>query len=87
MGDPRGNTTVWGEQHLSVREARGKDRRKGGGYRGVSRRNDKPMGGGKQSCDYDRHNNPVSCDLTISDDSVKPAVERNYTIKNNIEYY
>ncbi|MGU0057553.1 YnfC family lipoprotein [Enterobacter hormaechei] len=49
--------------------------------------NDKPMGNVKQSCDYDRHNNPVNCELVITDDSVKPAVERKYTIKNSIEYY
>lgn len=49
--------------------------------------NDKPLGNVEQSCDYDRHNNPVSCDLIITDDSVKPAVVRKYTIKNTIEYY
>lgn len=50
-------------------------------YSAVSLLNDKPLGNVKQSCDYDRHNNPVSCDLTITDDSVKPAVERKYSIK------
>jgi hypothetical protein len=64
-----------------------KDVRKRMDYSAVSMLNDKPLGNVKQSCDYDRHNNPVSCDLTITDDSVKPAVEHKYTIKNTIEYY
>ena len=86
-GYPLGKTTVSGDQHLSVQSTPSKDIRKRMDYSAVSMLNDKPLGSVKQSCDYDRHNNPVSCDLTITDDSVKPAVERKYTIKNTIEYY
>jgi hypothetical protein len=86
-GYPLGKTTVSGDQHLSVQSTPSKDVRKRMDYSAVSMLNDKPLGNVKQSCDYDRHNNPVSCDLTITDDSVKPAVEHKYTIKNTIEYY
>ena len=40
-----------------------------------------------QACDYDRHDNPVSCELQVEDDSVTPALSQRYTIKNNIDYY
>lgn len=86
-GYPLGKTTVSGDQHLSVQSTPSKDLRKRMDYSAVSMLNDKPLGNVTQSCDYDRHNNPVSCDLTITDDSVKPAVEHKYTIKNTIEYY
>lgn len=86
-GYPLGKTTVAGDQHLSVQSTPSKDVRKRMDYSAVSMLNDKPLGNVTQSCDYDRHNNPVSCELTITDDSVKPAVERKYTIKNTIEYY
>lgn len=86
-GYPLGKTTVSGDQRLSVKSMPSKDLRKRMDYTAVSLLNDKPMGNVKQSCDYDRHNNPVSCELVIVDDSVKPAIERKYTIKNSIEYY
>lgn len=86
-GYPLGKTTVSGEQHLSVQAVPSKDLRKRMDYTAISMLNEKPLGNVKQSCDYDRHDNPVSCDLLIVDDSVKPAVERKYTIKNSIEYY
>lgn len=86
-GYPLGKTTVSGDQRLSVKSVPSKDLRKRMDYTAVSLLNDKPMGNVKQSCDYDRHNNPVNCELVITDDSVKPAVERKYTIKNSIEYY
>ncbi|HAZ77886.1 MAG TPA: YnfC family lipoprotein, partial [Enterobacteriaceae bacterium] len=56
-------------------------------YTGVSTLNDKPIGSVKQACEYDRHDNPVSCSLTIVDESVTPAVEHKYAIKNTIAYY
>ena len=86
-GYPLGKTTVSGDKRLSVKSVPSKDLRKRMDYTAVSLLNDKPMGNVKQSCDYDRHNNPVSCELVITDDSVKPAVEHKYTIKNSIEYY
>ena len=86
-GYPLGKTTVSGERHLSVQATPSKDVRKKLDYTAISLLNDKPLGHVKQSCDYDRHNNPVTCQLLITDDSVKPAVERKYTIKNSIDYY
>jgi hypothetical protein len=74
-------------QHLSVQATPSKDVRKKLDYTAISLLNDKQLGHVKQSCDYDRHNNPVTCQLLITDDSVKPAVERKYTIKNSIDYY
>lgn len=86
-GYPLGKTTVSGDQHLSVSATPSKDKRKKLDYSAISLLNDKPLGTVKQSCDYDRHDNPVTCELQIMDDSVKPAVEHKYTIKNSIEYY
>lgn len=86
-GYPLGKTTISGDQQLSVQSTPSKDQRKKLDYTAVSMLNDKPLGHVRQSCDYDRHNNPVACDLLITDDSVKPAVERKYTIKNSIDYY
>ncbi|HEY4437588.1 MAG TPA: YnfC family lipoprotein [Lelliottia sp.] len=86
-GYPLGKTTVSGDQHLSVSATPSKDKRKKLDYSAISLLNDKPLGTVKQSCDYDRHDNPVSCELQMTDDSVKPAVEHKYTIKNSIEYY
>jgi hypothetical protein len=86
-GYPLGKTSVAGVKQLSVQSTPSKDLRKRMDYSAISTLNDKPLGNVKQSCDYDRHNNPVSCDLVITDDSVKPAIEHKYTIKNSIEYY
>lgn len=86
-GYPLGKTTVSGDQHLSVSATPSKDKRKKLDYTAVSLLNDKPLGNVKQSCDYDSHDNPVSCHLVIVDESVKPAVSHQYTIKNNIDYY
>lgn len=86
-GYPLGKTTVSGDQHLSVSATPSKDKRKKLDYSAISLLNDKPLGTVTQSCDYDRHDNPVSCELHMKDESVKPAVEHKYTIKNSIEYY
>lgn len=86
-GYPLGKTTVSGGQHLSVSSTPSKDKRKKLDYSAVSLLNDKPIGTVKQSCDYDRHDNPVACDLLIKDESVKPTVEHKFTIKNSIDYY
>lgn len=86
-GYPLGKTTVSGEQKLSVSATPSADLRKRLDYRAVSTLNDKTLGSVRQSCDYDRHDNPVECELKIVDESVKPVQERKYTIKNTIEYY
>ncbi len=86
-GYPLGKTSVSGEQRLSVASKPSADLRKRLDYTAVSMLNDKTLGNVKQSCDYDRHDNPVTCELLIVDQSVKPAQEHKYTIKNTIDYY
>jgi len=86
-GYPLGKTTVSGKETLKVIAAPPKDALKKLDYTAVSLLNDKTIGNVAQTCDYDRHNNPLSCDLEIVDDSAKPPVTRHYTIKNTIEYY
>ena len=86
-GYPLGKTSVSGEQRLSVAAKPSGDLHKRLDYTAVSMLNDKALGNVKQTCDYDRHDNPVSCELLIVDESVKPAQERKYTIKNTIGYY
>lgn len=86
-GYPLGKTSVSGEQRLSVAAKPSQDLRKRLDYTAVSMLNDKTLGNVKQTCDYDRHDNPVSCELLIVDESVKPVQERKYTIKNTIDYY
>ncbi|WP_437891010.1 YnfC family lipoprotein [Phytobacter sp. V91] len=86
-GYPLGKSTTSKEAHLSVVSTPSRDGHKKLDYTAVSVLNDKPLGRVKQTCDYDRHDNPVSCQLLIVDESVTPSVERNYSIKNTIEYY
>ncbi|MCU6671470.1 YnfC family lipoprotein [Enterobacteriaceae bacterium H4N4] len=86
-GYPLGKTSVSGDQHLSIAATPSADKRKRMDYTAVSLLNEKPLGRVKQTCDYDSHNNPVKCELRIVDQSVKPVVERKYTIENSIEYY
>lgn len=86
-GYPLGKTTISKDQTLSVSAKPSTDPRKKLDYTAVSLLNDHPLGNVKQTCDYDRHANPTDCTLVIVDESVKPAVEHNYTIKNTIDYY
>lgn len=86
-GYPLGKTSVSGEQRLSVAAKPSGDLHKRLDYTAISMLNDQALGNVKQTCDYDRHDNPVSCELLIVDESVKPAQERKYTIKNTIGYY
>ncbi|MEG1209637.1 MAG: YnfC family lipoprotein [Leclercia sp.] len=86
-GYPLGKTTVSGEQNLSISATPSTDKRKKLDYTAISVLNEKPLGKVKQTCEYDSHDNPLSCELLIVDESVKPVVERKYTIKNSIEYY
>ena len=79
------------DEHGFVVTARGKestsDPRKKMDYTAVSTFNDRTLGNVSQTCDYDRHDNPVSCELQVVDDSVQPSLTRHYTIKSTIEYY
>lgn len=86
-GYPLGKTTVGKDAQLSVQATPSADKRKKLDYTAVSLLNNKPLGNVTQRCEYDKYANPVSCELQIVDDSVKPAVQHNYTIKNTIEYY
>lgn len=86
-GYPLGKSTTSKEEHLTVASTPSKDKRKKLDYTAVSTLNDKPLGNVKQSCDYDSHDNPVSCSLVMIDNSVTPSVERKFSIKNTIDYY
>lgn len=85
-GYPLGKVTVAGQTKMTVLTTVA-DNRKKLDYTAVSTLNDKTLGRVKQSCDYDRHFNPVSCKLEITDESASPPVHHNYTIKNTIDYY
>ena len=85
-GYPLGKTTVADKLRLTVASTVA-DNRKKLDYTAVSTLNDKTMGRVKQTCDYDNHFNPVSCELEITDESATPPVHHKYTIENTIEYY
>jgi hypothetical protein len=86
-GYPLGKTSTSGDETLKIVATPPKDARKKLDYTAVSILNDKTIGNVAQTCDYDRHDNPLSCELQIVDDSATPPVTRRYTIKNTIEYY
>ncbi|SWI96611.1 lipoprotein ynfC [Klebsiella pneumoniae] len=56
-------------------------------YTAISTFNERTLGTVRQTCDYDRHDNPLSCELQVIDESVQPPLTRHYTIKNRIDYY
>ncbi|MEB4675569.1 YnfC family lipoprotein [Enterobacteriaceae bacterium G50] len=86
-GYPLGKTSLTKGNTLAVMSTPSDDPRKKLDYTSVSLLNKQPVGNVKQRCDYDRHDNPVSCDLEVIDMSVNPAVTLRYTIKNVIDYY
>lgn len=86
-GYPLGKTSTVKDATLSIISTPSQDVRKKLDYTSVSLLNKQPIGNVTQSCDYDSYDNPVSCDLVIVDESVKPATTQCYTIKNTIEYY
>lgn len=86
-GYPLGKTATAKDETLSVVSTPSQDGRKKLDYTAVSLLNKQPIGNVTQNCEYDRHDNPVSCSLKIVDESVKPPVIQHYTIKNTIEYY
>ncbi|WP_455648413.1 YnfC family lipoprotein [Kluyvera sp.] len=86
-GYPLGKTSTVKDTTLSIISTPSQDARKKLDYTSVSLLNKQPIGNVTQSCDYDSYDNPVSCDLIIVDESVKPATTQRYTIKNTIEYY
>lgn len=86
-GYPLGKSTTSKDDHLTVSSTPSTDKLKKLDYTAVSTLNDKPLGNVKQTCEYDGHDNPVTCKLVIVDTSVTPTVERKYSIKNSIEYY
>ena len=86
-GYPLGKTSTSGANTLAIVSSPSKDARKKLDYASTSALNGKVIGKVVQACDYDRHNNPVSCELEVEDDSVSPAVQQRYTIENKIDYY
>ncbi|HAT1572876.1 MAG: YnfC family lipoprotein [Kluyvera cryocrescens] len=86
-GYPLGKTSTVKDNTLSVVSTPSQDVRKKLDYTAVSLLNKLPVTNVTQRCEYDRHDNPVSCELKIVDASAKPPVTQHYTIKNTIEYY
>ncbi|EMH4161034.1 YnfC family lipoprotein [Pluralibacter gergoviae] len=86
-GYPLGKTSTSGADTLEIVSLPSKDARKKLDYTSTSALNSKAIGKVVQACDYDRHDNPVSCQLEVEDDSVSPAIQQRYTIENRIEYY
>ena len=86
-GYPLWKTSTSGADTLEIVSLPSKDARKKLDYTSTSALNGKAIGKVVQACDYDRHDNPVSCQLEVEDDSVSPAIQQRYTIENRIEYY
>lgn len=86
-GYPMGKTTTAKDSTLEVRAKTGSDKKKKLDYTAVSTLNGKAIAQVKQSCDYDTHFNPLSCKLSITDESVTPPTSTNYAIENTIDYY
>ncbi len=86
-GYPLGKTTTAKGERFTVSSTPSADPRKKMDYTAVSIFNDRTLGNVSQTCDYDSHDNPVSCELQVVDDSVQPSLTRHYTIKSTIEYY
>ncbi|EHG8281212.1 YnfC family lipoprotein [Klebsiella oxytoca] len=84
---PLGKTTTAKGERFTVSSTPSSDPRKKMDYTAVSIFNDRTLGNVSQTCDYDDHDNPVSCELKVVDDSVQPALIRHYTIKSTIDYY
>ncbi|MDU2940952.1 MAG: YnfC family lipoprotein [Enterobacteriaceae bacterium] len=86
-GYPLGKISEAKDKRLKDEIKPSTDPRKKMDYTAVSLLNDKLLTRAKQSCDYDSHDNPVSCKLLLTDESASPAVETHYTIKYATQYY
>lgn len=85
-GYPLGKTSKTKDAELST-VATPSDTRKKHDYTSVTTLNSKVIDTAKQSCEYDRHLNPSSCVLEITDASATPPVLHKFTIQNEINYY
>ncbi|EOC1325057.1 YnfC family lipoprotein [Cronobacter dublinensis] len=85
-GYPLGKTSKAKDAELST-VATPSDKRKKHDYTSVTKLNDKIIDTAKQSCDYDRHLNPLSCVLELTDTGTTPAKQHKFTIQNEINYY
>ncbi len=86
-GYPLAKVTIAKDKRLEDEIDPPADPRKKMNYTAVSLLNNHPLSRAKQTCDYDRHDNPLTCKLQITDESAAPPVEIEYTIKNEIKYY
>ncbi|EOI5730114.1 YnfC family lipoprotein [Cronobacter malonaticus] len=85
-GYPLGKTSKAKDAELAT-VATPSDKRKKHDYTSVTTLNSKVIDTAKQSCEYDRHLNPSSCVLEITDASATPPVVHKFTIQNEINYY
>ncbi len=50
-------------------------------YTAISTFNDRTLGTVRQTCDYDNHDNPLSCELQVIDESVQPPLTATTPLK------
>lgn len=86
-GYPLGRTAKSKDKTLSVEATVSSDKRKKHDYTAETTLNDEVVGRANQSCRYDSHFNPISCELVMTDLSVTPHKIQKFTIKNTISYY
>lgn len=80
-GYPLGKPPPPKRSDLPSPQRRQSDPRKKLDYTAISTFNDRTLGTVRQTCDYDDHDNPLSCELQVVDESVQPPLTRHYTIK------
>ncbi|MDY0970806.1 YnfC family lipoprotein [Siccibacter turicensis] len=86
-GYPLGRTAKSKDKELSVEATVSSDAHKKHDYTAETTLNGEVVGRANQSCRYDSHFNPVSCELVMTDVSVTPNKVQKFTIKNIINYY
>lgn len=86
-GFPLGKSARSNDEILNITSKTGSDLKKKLDYTSETTLNGKAIVTTKQTCDYDRHFNPLECVLNITDESVSPPKVVNFTIKNSIDYY
>lgn len=86
-GFPLGRVTRRGDQTLEIRNIPVKDTRKLLDYQTQTWVNGKQVSQTVQTCDYDRHDNPTTCEIESNSVTAQPATQTRYTVKYEIEYY
>ncbi|CCJ72453.1 Hypothetical UPF0257 lipoprotein ynfC precursor [Cronobacter condimenti 1330] len=85
-GYPLGKTSKAKDAELAT-FATPSDKRKKHDYTSVTKLNNKVIDTAEQRCEYDRHLNPLSCVLALTDTGTTPPKKHKFTIQNEINYY